>query len=430
MATQIQTKWIADLAVTTAKLADLNVTTGKIANQAVDKDKLNSDVVGNGLQGAAGTALSVKPDATGGANLAKVVDANSNGVAIKIDDATIKENGSNQLYVPSNGIGPTQIDLTQTYDYTGGTLRVSTPVNDTDVANKSYVDANVEGIDAKQSCRAATTAALADAYTYDNGSSGEGATLTKTSNGAFPAQDGITLTQGQRVLIKNETGGNAPYNGIYVLTTVGDGSNPWVLTRADDNDVQGEFVSAFTWIEEGTALADSGWLCVTDQTVTVGTTDITWTQFSGAATITAGTGLTKSGNTIHIGNGTTGDINGINRAADDISAAVDDSTIEIASNVLQVKNGGITAVKLGSDVHTYYTELITLTGTDITNKYAALSQTPANVNQGQLTVIGGPEQERAVDFVLQIGPDRVDWNALGLDGVLVSGDKLSITYAI
>lgn len=404
--------------------------TAFIEDGAVDKTKLNADVASTSISGGAGAALAIIPDATGGANLAKAIDSNANGVAVKVDDATVEGNPSDQLQVKDNGIGAIQIDLTGTYDYSGGNVQVGAPSVNNDVANKAYVDALVAGASVKDACRAATTAVLADAYTYDNGASGVGATLTKTTNGAFPAQDGITLAQDERVLIKDETGGNAPYNGIYTLTQVGDVSNPWILTRATDNDEADEFAGAFTFIQEGTINEDNGWLCTTDTPITVGTTDITWTQFSGAGSVVAGTGLTKSGNELRVGDGSTGNINGINRAADDISAAVDDTTIEIVSNLLQIKDGGVSAAKLGSDVKTYFTEILTLDGTDISNKYKALSSTPVDVTLGTLTPLSGMEQERVVDFVIQIGPDRVDWNGLGLDGVLIAGDKLSITYAI
>jgi hypothetical protein len=85
----------------------------------------------------------------------------------------------------------------------------------------------------------ATTAAL-PAYTYANGTAGVGATLTENANGALPAQDGVTLTAGQKLLVKNESGANRKYHGIYTVTQVGNGSNPYILTRASDADAAGE----------------------------------------------------------------------------------------------------------------------------------------------------------------------------------------------
>jgi hypothetical protein len=89
-------------------------------------------------------------------------------------------------------------------------------------------------VDPIQGCRGVYIGSL-PSYTYDNGSSGVGATITANSNGAFPSNDGVSYGTGDRILIRAETGTpNQAYNGIYVLTTAGDGSNPWVLTRATD----------------------------------------------------------------------------------------------------------------------------------------------------------------------------------------------------
>lgn len=152
------------------------------------------------------------------------------------------------------------------------------PVNPTDAATKGYVDATALGLDVKESVRAATTANIA---------------LTGTQT-----VDGVVLAVGNRVLVKNQTDGTQ--NGIYVVAT-----GAW--TRATDF-VQGKVsAGAFVFVEEGTANSDSGFVVSTNGTITVGTTAITFTQFSGAGSIDAGNGLTKTGNTINV-IGTTGKI--------------------------------------------------------------------------------------------------------------------------
>ena len=114
--------------------------------------------------------------------------------------------------------------------------------------------------------------------------------------------DGQTMASGERVLVKDQS--TAAQNGIYTVTTVGDGSSNWVITRATDFDSSSEITSgAFTFVETGSSLADSGWVMTTDGTVTVGTTSLAWSQFSGAGQITAGDGMTKSGNTLNVGAG-------------------------------------------------------------------------------------------------------------------------------
>ena len=123
---------------------------------------------------------------------------------------------------------------------------------------------------------------------YDNGTAGVGATLT-ISGGSITVIDGTTLTTDDRILIKDETGGNLPNNGIYVYTS------STVLTRADDFDTPTEIAGGdFTFVSTGTIYNDSGWVN-TDPVTTVGSDDITFVQFSGAGTYTAGAGLTLTG---------------------------------------------------------------------------------------------------------------------------------------
>ena len=165
---------------------------------------------------------------------------------------------------------------------------------------KAYVDSVASGLDLKCSSHAATTANLSAAY--NNGTSGVGATLTNSGTQAALSVDGQTMASGERVLVKDQS--TAAQNGIYTVTTVGDGSSNWVLTRATDFDTSTEITSgAFTFVETGSSNADSGWVMTTDGTVTVGTTSLAWSQFSGAGQITAGDGLTKSGNTLNVGAG-------------------------------------------------------------------------------------------------------------------------------
>lgn len=207
----------------------------------------------------------------------------------------------------------------------------NTPAAATDIANKAYVDAVAQGLSIKASVRAATTGVL-PANAYLNGVSGVGATITKTAPFAtLPAQDGVTLLVGDRLLVKDETGGNAPNNGIYLVTSVGSGVAPWILTRALDNDEATEFPGAFTFVEEGTVNASAGFVCTTPAPVIVGTTPIVWTQFSGAGQITAGAGLTKTGNTLNVGTG-----DGIQVDADSVTVKLDGATLAKGASGLKV----------------------------------------------------------------------------------------------
>ena len=142
---------------------------------------------------------------------------------------------------------------------------LATPTADNDAANKGYVDSVAQGLSAKESVKAATTANIT--------LSGE------------QTIDGVSISSGDRVLVKNQSTGAE--NGIYVAS-----SSTW--TRASDADSATDLNSAYTFVEEGSTYANTGWVMTTDS-VTLDTTALTWTQFSGAGTYTAGTGLSLSG---------------------------------------------------------------------------------------------------------------------------------------
>lgn len=160
---------------------------------------------------------------------------------------------------------------------------VSDPTVATDAATKGYVDAVAIGLDVKASCRVATDGAL-PAYTYANGSSGVGATITASVGGPLTV-DGVLVIAGDRILVKN--GAAASDNGIYVVTDPGSssGPTPFVLTRATDCDHAANYpTGAFTLIEQGTNLAGFSFVVSTQGSpFTIGSTSITWVKFSAAA---------------------------------------------------------------------------------------------------------------------------------------------------
>jgi len=127
-----------------------------------------------------------------------------------------------------------------------------------------------QGLDAKQSVKAATA--------------GANITLSGTQT-----VDGVALVANDRCLVKDQT--TTANNGIYIVA-----AGAW--TRATDMDAWTEVPNAYAFVEQGTINADTGWVCTSDQGGTLGTTAITWTQFTGSGTITAGNGLTKVGNQI------------------------------------------------------------------------------------------------------------------------------------
>lgn len=237
-----------------------------------------------------------------------------------------------QIGFLSNVTSDVQAQIDSKLNLSGGTMtgdintnghritNLPTPSASGDAVNKDYVDSAISGLDPKASVRAASTAALA-ASTYNNGTAGVGATLTANSNGAFPTTDGVTLVANDRLLVKDQA--SALQNGIYQLSQVGNGSLPWILTRTTDadNSPANEVSSGmFTFVEEGTSQASSGWVLSSTNPITIGTTALNFTQFSGAGQITAGTALSKSGNTLNVrvgnGLGTDGSNNLVVVAAD------------------------------------------------------------------------------------------------------------------
>ena len=174
---------------------------------------------------------------------------------------------------------------------------LANPVNDQDAATKYYVDSTAQGLDPKASVNVSTTVPLGT-YSYNNGTSGVGATITGSSIGVLTI-DTIEVKLNNRVLVKNEPSAGAfnAYNGIYLCTTEGTASAAYVLTRSTDFNQASEMYSAYTFTEEGYVNADTGWVCTNNSStpIIIGTTPIVFTQFSGAGTYTAGAGLTLTG---------------------------------------------------------------------------------------------------------------------------------------
>ena len=235
---------------------------------------------------------------------------------ITIDGNTVSSTNTNgNIVLDPNGTG--------TVDVSGAKLTtVGTPSQSTDAATKGYVDGVVNGLDIKKSVDFASTANVAG--TYNNGAG----TITAGSNGAL-SMDGGSPAIGQRVLLKDQT--DNVQNGIYSVTTAGNAGAAYVLTRATDADANAEISGgAFFFVEQGSANADNGYVTTHNGTPTIGTDAITFEQFSGAGQISAGSALTKTGNTLNV--------------------AVDDSSIEINSDALRVKASGITNAMLAGSI--------------------------------------------------------------------------------
>ena len=222
----------------------------------------------------------------------------------------------NNIRVTGNTISSTDTNGDVILDPNGtGTINASTaritnladPTGAQDAATKAYVDATRSGLDVKDSVRAATTGNI---------------TLTNTQT-----VDGVALAVDNRVLVKNQD--TASENGIYVVK-----NGAWIRATDADNSPAGEVTSGmFTFVEQGTVNADSGWVLTTDGAITLDTTSLTFVQFSGAGQITAGDGLSKTGNRLDVNVA-----NGIEISGDNVQLAstVAGNGLTYTSGVLDV----------------------------------------------------------------------------------------------
>ncbi len=179
---------------------------------------------------------------------------------------------------------------------------LAAPIGENDAARKVDVDAIAAGLAWKDSATVGTTAAL-PANTYANGTLGVGATLTATSVGILTV-DGVATLLNDIILVKDEsTGAN---NGIYKVTTEGTAGVAYILTRQTESDTAADILNAAQFVEEGTDNADSGWTMTTNTPITIGTTALNFTQFTGLGQITAGDGISKTGNVLDLDLATSG----------------------------------------------------------------------------------------------------------------------------
>lgn len=268
------------------------------------------------------------------------------------------------------------------------------PTASAHAATKNYVDTFIQGLRLKANARTATAVAL-DAYTPS------GNVLTFDANGALTI-GGIAVDNGDLVLVKDEAGADAPYNGWYVVTDKGSAGTPGILTRADFASTAAELAEgSFGWVAEGTHANHR--FAISAGPAVINVNDVTFTQIGGALSTEAGAALSQNG------------------AALDVN--VDDSTIQINADALRVKALGITDahVAVANKDGLAGTASMRTLGTGATQAYPGNLGDAATAAIAAATTDTGVGAGNAGKLVELDGDGKLDGRDVGTDGTKLDG---------
>lgn len=319
---------------------------------------------------------------------------------------------------------------------TSGTISTA-PSSSTDIVNKSYADSIASGINFHAAAQYATTAAL-PANTYNNGSSGVGATLTAAAVGTLTI-DSYTLVigdVGKRLLIKNEV--TQANNGVYTLTQAGTALLPYILTRATDYDTSGAGTNEvdqgdLILVINGTVNANTSWVQQTPLPITIGTTAIVFIQFAAIQTYTAGTGLTLSTNQFSITNIGTAGTYGAAATVPVFTTNAQGQVTSVTDTAIAINGSAVTGNIAGNAANVTGTVAIGNGGTGQTSKTNAFDALSPTTTKGDLIAYDGTDNIRIPvgtdTYVLTADSTQASglaWAAGGSGGGLTQAQALKL----
>lgn len=358
-----------------SNVGDVTIKTGGVANSKL----VNSSVT----IGSSSVSLGSTQTSLAGLTELVVDNININGNTISSTD-----NNGNIILDP-NGTGVIDVSAAKI-------TNLAEPTSDSDAATKYYVDAARSGLDVKNSVKAATTANI---------------TLSNTQT-----VDGVALSVGDRVLVKEQT--TASQNGIYIVA-----SGAW--SRSTDADAPAELSpGTFVFVEQGTVNDNSGFVLVSDSVVTIGTDDINWTLFSASGTLIAGNGLSKSGYTLEVNVAGSGGIE-ISSDALQLKSSLAGTGLDYAAGVLSLETTlaglGLTYTSGVIDLNVAANGGLELDGTDSLQLKSTVAGTGLTLTSGVLDVVGTADRITANANSIDIASTYVGQGTITTLGTITTG---------
>ena len=282
--------------------------------------------------------------------------------------------------VKNNAIDSTKLDGSSNYSFSGQVRYTGSDTNTQALATRGFVESVAAGLDPKDSCKVATTANI---------------TLSGTQT-----IDGISVSADDRVLVKDQS--TASENGIYICA-----AGSW--SRASDMAAGSDAAGASMFIEQGTVNGDKGFVCTSNKgSDVVGTNSLSFSQYTGASNIEAGAALTKTG--------------------DRLDVAVDGSSIEVSSDALQVKSGGISNDMLAGNITNAKLQHSTISGIALGNPLAGLtSATNGSISLSATSYNGSAAVTASVQLdgsTLTSGASGLKISALGVGSAQLASDAV------